>query len=110
MTSNYELAELGVPAARKALELYENSPALMDLLGTALMTNGELDEALIYFQLADQIDPNQTPVLIHLGQLYLLKEDLTLAGEYLRLARENAKDERLRDLAARLLLENGLME
>lgn len=110
LTRNLELEDLGVPAARKALELYDNSPALMDLLGTVLMTTGDLNEALTYFQLADQIDPNQTPILIHIGQLYLLKDDLKLAGEYLRLAREYAKDERLRDLAVRLLLENGLME
>jgi len=110
LTRNLELEEVGVPAARKALKLYENSPALMDLLGTVLMTTGDLDEALSYFKLANQIDPHQTPILIHIGQLYLLKKDLKLAGEYLRLAHENAKDERLRGLAERLLLENGLQE
>ena len=53
-------------------------------------------------------DPEQAAILIHLGQLSLLREEKEAAFYYLRRAVTSARDERLRDLANRLLKENGM--
>lgn len=107
VTRNYELEAAGLPAARQALKLNDKSPALMDLLGTALLMTGDYDEALFYFQQADAIDPHQSAILIHLGQLYLAQGDQAKGIEYLQQALEYARDNRLREMARRLLIENG---
>jgi len=110
VTRNYQLEETGLLAAQKALELYPGSPALMDLLGTALMMDGQLDEALKIFLKADSIDPNQSAILIHIGQVYLELGENEKAFESLRQARDYARDNRLRELSIRLLQENGAVE
>lgn len=107
LTRSYELEGIGLPAARQALQLYKGSPALMDLLGTVLMQVGKLDEALTYFQQADAIDPHQSAILIHLGQLYLAQGEDAKAFEVLQQAVEYAQDSRLRDMASSILQENN---
>ena len=107
VTRNYELEEVGLPAARQALRLNDQSPALMDLLGTALLMTNDYDEALYYFKQADAIDPYQSAILIHMGQLYLAMGDRDQGIEYLQQALDYARDNRLREMARRLLLENG---
>jgi tetratricopeptide (TPR) repeat protein len=107
LTRSYELEDIGLPAAREALQLYKESPALMDLLGTVLMKVGKLDEALSYFQQADAIDPHQSAILIHLGQLYLAQGEDKKAIEVLQQAMKYAQDSRLRDMASSILRENN---
>lgn len=103
LTRSYELETIGLPAAKMALQLNMSSPALMDLLGTTLMKVGKLDEALIYFKQADAIDPHQSAILIHLGQLYLAQGEKEKAIEVLRQAVEYARDSRLREMAISIL-------
>ncbi|MCX6054044.1 MAG: tetratricopeptide repeat protein [Chloroflexi bacterium] len=107
IATNYELETFGLPAARIALELNPESPAILDLLGAGLMLAGDLDSAESYFLRADHLDSQQSAILIHLGQLYLAKGDRSLAFEYLRRAAEFATESRLREMANRLLEENG---
>ena len=107
LTRSYEVETIGLPAAKMALQLNMSSPALMDLLGTTLMKVGKLDEALIYFKQADAIDPHQSAILIHLGQLYLAQGEKEKAIEVLRQAVEFARDSRLRELAVSILQENN---
>jgi tetratricopeptide (TPR) repeat protein len=108
LTRSYEVETIGVPAARMALQLNPGSPALMDLLGTILMKVGKLDEALTYFVQADAIDPHQSAILIHLGQLYLAQGENEKAIVALRQAVEFARDSRLRDMASSILQENSV--
>jgi len=110
VTRNYELDPIGLSAARQALKLNQGSPALMDLLGTALMMTNDLDEAEYYFLAADAADPHQPAILIHLGQLFLSKGDNEKGLEYLRQAVEFARDERLLEMAKNILSENGVNE
>jgi tetratricopeptide (TPR) repeat protein len=105
LTRSYELETIGLPAAIMALQLNEGSPALMDLMGTVLMKVGRLDEALPYFQQADALDPHQSAILIHLGQLYLAQGEKRKAIEVLSQAMEFARDSRLRDMAFSILQE-----
>lgn len=108
LTRSHELETIGLPAAKMALKLNPDSPALMDLLGTILMKVGKLDEALPYFIQADAIDPHQSAILIHLGQLYLAQGENEMAIEVLRQAVEFARDSRLRDMASSILQENSV--
>ncbi len=110
ITYNYDLEAIGVPTARQALALNEGSPALMDLLGTALLLSGKLDEAETWFLQADRIDPDQSAILIHLGQLYLAKGETDTAAKYLEQAKQMAKDRRLSEMAEKLLIENGAVD
>lgn len=105
LTRSYEMESVGLPAAIMALQLNDGSPALMDLLGTMLMKVGKLDEALPYFQQADALDPHQSAILIHLGQLYLAQGEKKKATEVLNQAMEFARDSRLRDMAYSILQE-----
>ena len=65
---NYEVEETGITAARQALTLNPSSSALTDLLGTGLMLAGDYDSAERFFLQANQMDPRQSAILIHLGQ------------------------------------------
>jgi tetratricopeptide (TPR) repeat protein len=104
---NYQVETTGLESARQALALNGSSPVLMDLLGTAYMMLGDFDSAERLFAQALQQDPEQAAILIHLGQLYLYREDRDTAFDYLRRAVSSARDDRLREMAIRLLEENG---
>jgi len=104
-TFNYEVKETGLLAARKALSLNPGSPVLTDLLGTGLMLAGDYDSAERFLLDAEKMDPNQSAILIHLGQLKVLQREYESAREYLRAAMEFAPSNRLRELASQLLRE-----
>lgn len=106
-TNNYEVETTGLGAARKALILNPSSPVLMDLLGAGLMLTGDYDSAERFFLQADEIDPHQSAILIHLGQLKVLQGKIAEARIILQQAVEYAPDDRLRDLALQLLNETA---
>ena len=106
-TRNYQVSTTGLQAARQALVIYPDSPALLDLMGTGMMMLADLDSAERFFLQADKLDPNQAAILIHLGQLYIAREDKQTGFSYLRRAAEVAQESRLRDMANQLLIENG---
>lgn len=104
---NYKVNEAAIPAVREALLLNPASPALLDLMGTAYMMVNELESAERFFLQAEELDPGQAAILIHLGQLALYRDDREKALAYFRQAAQSAQDERLRDLAIQLIRENG---
>ncbi len=104
-TFNYEVKETGLQAARKALTLNPGSPVLTDLLGAGLMLAGDYDSAERFLLEAASLDPNQSAVLIHLGQLKVLQKEYGSAREYLQAAMDFAPSNRLRELASQLLRE-----
>jgi tetratricopeptide (TPR) repeat protein len=105
ITHNYEVQSTGLPAARRALSLKPDSPPLLDLVGAGLMVVKDFDSAERFFLRAEQLDPNQSAVLIHLGQLKISQKDFPNARIYLQHAAEYARDNRIRELANRLMLE-----
>ncbi len=104
-TFKYEIQETGLLAARKALSLNPGSPVLTDLLGTGLLLAGDYDSAERFLLEAAKLDPNQSAILIHLGQLKVQQQNYEEAREYLRAAMEFAPSNRLRELASQLLRE-----
>jgi len=105
ITHNYEVEDTGITAARKALSLNPSSSVLADLLGTGLMIAGDYDSAERFFLQALAMDPQQSAILIHLGQLKILQKNFQEARDYLQQAINYAPNNRLRDLALQLLNE-----
>ena len=56
---NFQVQEAGLGAARQALLLSPRNPVYLDLLGTAYMILGDLDNAERFFQQALERDPEQ---------------------------------------------------
>jgi Flp pilus assembly protein TadD len=83
------------------------NPVYLDLLGTAYLTLADLDSAERFFMQALRYDPEEAAILIHLAQTSLYRGDKETAFAYLRRASASATDERLREMANRLLEENG---
>lgn len=106
ITHNYEVRETGIVAARKAMFLNPSSSVLADLLGTGLMLTGDYDSAERFFLQALEMDPRQSAILIHLGQMKILQKDFQEARDYLQQAIDYAPNNRLRDLAIQLMNEN----
>ena len=104
---NYAVDTSGYEAARKAVLLYPDSPSLLDLMGSVYMIMGELDNAEHFYLQALDRAPNQAEVLYHLGQLYLEKDELEKALNYLQQAAIFATDNRIRENANRLIQMNG---
>lgn len=107
ITHNYKVDTLGLTAARQALLLQPNDPVLIDLLGTAYLVVGDLDSAERLFLQALELDNEEAAILIHLGQVYLMRADTDTALDYLRRAAASATDERLRSMANTLIAKNG---
>jgi len=104
---NYYVREVGLDAARKALLLVPGSPALLDIMGSAYYSLGDLDNAERFYRQAQEAAPNQAEILYHLGQLYLQKGERSQAINYLQQAAEKATDSRIRDNANLLIQQNG---
>jgi Flp pilus assembly protein TadD len=107
LNRNYRVEEDGLPAARQLVLLEPRNPVYLDLLGTAYLTLGDLDSAERFFLQALALDPEEAAILIHLGQTSLYRGDTELGLGYLRRASAAAGDERLREMADRLLGEYG---
>jgi len=107
LTRNYEVEEEGLPAARQLVLIQPTNPVYLDLLGTAYLTLADLDSAERFFMQALRYDPEEAAILIHLAQTSLYRGDKETAFAYLRRASASATDERLREMADRLLEENG---
>jgi tetratricopeptide (TPR) repeat protein len=107
LTRNYQVEETGLAAARQLVLIDPQNPVYLDLLGTAYLALNDLDSAERFFLQALKFDPDEAAILIHLGQTSLYRGDKETAIEYLRRAAANASDERLREMAERLLDEIG---
>jgi tetratricopeptide (TPR) repeat protein len=107
LTRNFQVEEVGLKAVRQALLLNGEDPVTLDLAGTAYMILGDFDSAGRFFNEALLKDPGEAAILIHLGQLYLQTGETEKAFGYLKQAADEAQDERLKEMAERLLIENG---
>lgn len=107
LNRNYRVEEDGLPAARQLVLLEPRNPVYLDLLGTAYLNLGDPDSAERFFLQALALDPEEAAILIHLGQSSLYRGDLESGIAYLRRASAAAGDERLREMADRLLDEYG---
>lgn len=98
-----DIRGLGLEAARKAVLLAPNDPAALDVMGTALLYLGDLTTAERFLQRALERESTSSPVLLHLGQLYLQRQDDERAYAYLLRASQQAGEDATGIIARRLL-------
>ncbi len=71
----YLLDEVGLPAARRAAMIAPDDPANSDVLGQALLLQGDLASAGRSFQRAVDLEPGYALAKVHLGLAYILQGD-----------------------------------
>lgn len=99
----YEVQEMALPAARRAVRLAPDDPAAVDTLGWVLFSLNDLENARRFYLRALQIDPDYAPAHLHLGQLYWREGDPNLARQELELTLALDGDGPSGTQAARLL-------
>jgi len=104
---NYMVQESGLGAARQAVVLSPEDPVYLDLLGSAYLVLGDLDNAERFFKQALERDPEESAILIHLGQVSHARGQKEEAFAYWRRASASASNDRLKEMAERLLQENN---
>ncbi|MBO9367758.1 MAG: tetratricopeptide repeat protein [Chloroflexi bacterium] len=89
-TYGIEIAELGLPAARRAVTLQPEDARNLDTLGWLLLLNGELEAAARTLHQALALQPDLASAHLHLGSLLLYQghtqEAQTHLQEVIRLA------------------------
>jgi tetratricopeptide (TPR) repeat protein len=73
-----------IEMAETAVQLEKNNASYIDTLGWAYYRDGDLDKALVYLLKANQIVSGQGEVLLHIGRVYLDKNDFDSAIAYLK--------------------------
>ena len=100
---DYFVNEVALPAARRVVLLSPNDPSSLDLMGMVFYQLGDVSSAERFFLGAVRYDPDYAPAHLHLGQVYLLKEDHPSARGELQLVLSLAPDTPEADHARRLL-------
>lgn len=91
MGENLEEAETH---ARKATKLKPNDGYIEDTLGWILFKKGKVDEAIAVLEKAKELQPEETVILDHLGDIYAHKQDFVKATEYYKKAQAFAKKDK----------------
>ncbi len=101
------LREEGLPAARQLLVLTPDDPVALDLMGAVLLNLEDLESSERFLQLAIQRDQAFPEAHLHLGQVYLLMEQLDAARYHLKQAIELSEEgDSMWRMAKRLLERN----
>lgn len=99
----YNVSEIGLPAARMAVQLDSQEAANLDVLGQALLDLEDEMNAIKLFQDALALDPAYAPAYYHLGIVYSAQGDRDRAVYNLQQALANSDNPALSDQAERLL-------
>jgi tetratricopeptide (TPR) repeat protein len=87
LRNNVDLAGVGLPAARRLVELAGNDWQSLDIAGQILFENGITPGAEALLKKALALDPTQAAPSLHLGLLYLQTGNLAAAYSYLNQAK-----------------------
>lgn len=98
-----QVSEIGLPAARKAVDLAPNDARALDALGWAFANAGYLYNAELNLLKAIQLAPDLAIAHVHLAQTYLRKGDQASALNELNLARQLDPGGPAGELATQLL-------
>jgi tetratricopeptide (TPR) repeat protein len=86
--NNVNIKDVGVPAAQKAAVLAKDDPTSLDVLGWLLLIDARHEEAERTLMRALELDPQNSSAHLHLGMVYLQKDDRTAAYDHLIKARD----------------------
>ena len=103
VTYSFRVKELGLPAARLAVQLDDENPKNLDVLGQVLLELDDEMNALRVFKQAVEIDPEYAPAYFHLAILYSARDDRERTVYYLNRVLETGDNIALLDQAERLL-------
>ena len=100
---SYQVKELGLPSARLAVQLENQNPTYLDILGQVLLELDDEMNAIRAFQRAAEIDPEYATAYFHLAILYSARDDRERTVYYLNRVLETGDNLALLDQAERLL-------
>jgi tetratricopeptide (TPR) repeat protein len=104
VTYSYQVKEYGLPAARLAVQLDDQNPIFLDILGQVLLELEDEMNALRIFRRAVEIDQEYAPAYFHLAILYSARDDRDRTVYNLNRVLETGDNLALLDQAERLLL------
>ena len=97
------LQDVGLPAARRAVILNAQDPDNLDVLGQALFLQGDLTNAERFFQRALEMEAEYTQAHLHLGLVYALQGERSLARQEWELVMAQAPGSAAAEQAGRLI-------
>jgi tetratricopeptide (TPR) repeat protein len=100
---NMQVEEIGLPAAQTAVELSDEDPLALDMLGWTLALLERYDEAQDTLEHALSLDPELAQGHLHLGIVSMQIDDWEVAREHLQRAQELEPDNPVGEQAQRLL-------
>lgn len=103
LSYEYQVRQIGLPAARQALLLDPDDPASLVTMGQVLLLLGDLATAERYLNDAVHIDPGYAPAHLQLGLIYILQDDRQAALSKWELVENLAPGTPAADQAQRLL-------
>ena len=103
---NLDLREIALPAARQALSISPNDASSLDVMGQVLFRLGDYLNAERFYLRALGSDSQLPAAHLHLGLLYMLRNQSSLARTHLSQAIAFAPHTPIADQAQRLLEEN----
>jgi tetratricopeptide (TPR) repeat protein len=86
--NNVNIKDVGVPAAQHAVILTKEDAASLDVLGWLLLLDARDEEAGRMLMRALELDPQNASAHLHLGMVYLQKDDRASAYDHLIKARD----------------------
>jgi tetratricopeptide (TPR) repeat protein len=87
LRNNVDPVGVGLPAARRLVELANTDWQSVDIAGQILLENGNAIGAEALLKKALELDPTQAAPSLHLGLLYLQTDNLSAAYSYLNQAK-----------------------
>ncbi len=99
----YQLRQVGLPAARQAVIIDPDDPASLDVMGQILFLLNDSISAERFFNRSLQADRNYAPAHLHLGLIYILQGDSERALHKWVLARALAPGTPIAEQSQRLL-------
>jgi tetratricopeptide (TPR) repeat protein len=100
---SYQIQEVGLPAARIAVQFNNQDPASLDSMGQVLMALNDQMNASQFFLRALEADPTFAPAFYHLGILFSARGDIDLAEYYLGQVMIHSTNSAIRDQVERML-------
>lgn len=91
--NNVNIEDVGVPAAQKAVILAKEDANSFDVLGWLLLLDARYEEAERTLRRALELDSQNASAYLHLGMLYLQKDDRVAAYDKLVKASDLGNDE-----------------
>jgi tetratricopeptide (TPR) repeat protein len=98
-----QIRELALPAAERAVQLNDEDPQSLMVLGNTYYLVEEYEKAEQYLLETLSLDPDFAPAHLHLGMNYLLQGDVHLAAQELEQARALAPGSEIAERVDRLL-------